>query len=736
MELPLILLTLVVIANFSLGSIVLLRTRKLLYGWFFAATVFSVALWDVGDIMLLAIKNHHLLRLAETIFYIAPLYIPLFILFFSISFASEKRYISKKLVVYLSLIPLIMTLIIALKPTLLISSVSIYSNMLNVPHVNLPNFYLYMLYFSVYFISSYVVLFSKLRSSKGVKKIQLMYTLYGVLIASVPALVTNLTLPTLGIGSAIWLGPIFTLIFISSVTAAIVRYRLFDIRLAIIRSSVYIASVAVLALGFNYVIFGLLKHILNFKISSSDEIIVSVAAALAALIFQNIKSFFNRLTSRLFYQDSYDAQELFDNLNRILISTLDLDRLLKQSSTLIAASLKAEYCAIGVRGEANKLSIVGSEKLIYTNEEINTIRGYLVRVSGTSIITDDLDDSNPLKALLVSKNIGFLVPLGQESRKYERSLGYIIVGTKKSGNPYSIQDYRVLETISKELILAIQNAVRFEQIEHFNITLQEKIDNATKSLRRNNEKLKALDETKDDFISMASHQLRTPLTSIKGYLSMLNEGDAGKLTKVQKDMIGQAFTSSQRMVYLISDMLNVSRLKTGKFAVEVSKFNLADLVHEEVDQLIDTANSKGLSLTYTKPDSFPDYMLDETKTRQVIMNFIDNAIYYTPTGGNIQVKLEDKPSYIELKVIDDGIGVPASEKHHLFNKFFRAHNARKARPDGTGLGLYMAKKIVIAQGGTVVFDTKEDKGSTFGFIFPKSKVKLPDETTPQEAETK
>ena len=116
-------------------------------------------------------------------------------------------------------------------------------------------------------------------------------------------------------------------------------------------------------------------------------------------------------------------------------------------------------------------------------------------------------------------------------------------------------------------------------------------------------------------------------------------------------------------------------------------------------------------------------MLDETKTRQVIMNFVDNAIYYTPAGGHIEVQLAETPTTIEFRVEDNGIGVPKSEQPHLFTKFYRAGNARKARPDGTGLGLFMAKKVIIAQGGSLIFESQEGKGSTFGFIFSKHKLR-------------
>lgn len=180
------------------------------------------------------------------------------------------------------------------------------------------------------------------------------------------------------------------------------------------------------------------------------------------------------------------------------------------------------------------------------------------------------------------------------------------------------------------------------------------------------------------------------------------------------------------MVFLIADLLNLSRLKTGKFVVELKPTNLAEVIQGEVEQLTATAADRNLSLVYNRPDPFPVLLLDETKIRQVIMNFVDNAIYYTPAGGKIEINLRENDDAIEFTVKDNGIGVPDSEQHHLFNKFYRAKNAQKARPDGTGLGLFMAKKVIVAQGGALVFQSVVGKGSTFGFTFSKNKHKVPE----------
>lgn len=301
-----------------------------------------------------------------------------------------------------------------------------------------------------------------------------------------------------------------------------------------------------------------------------------------------------------------------------------------------------------------------------------------------------------------------------------RLSGLMVIGLSEALTEVKLEQLEQLGRVGEAAGIALDNKLLTEKYQH-----------VLKKLQMSNEKLKALDEAKDEFVSMASHQLRTPLTSIKGYISMVVEGDAGEINPTQKQMLGQALFSSQRMVYLISDLLNVSRLKTGKFVIEAKPTSLPEVVGTELNQLYDGANAKNITLSFDKPAKFPMLNLDEMKIRQVIMNFTDNAIYYTPSGGKITVSLKDKKDSVEFSVKDTGIGVPKAERHKLFAKFYRAENARKARPDGTGLGLFMAKKVIVAQGGSILFDSKEGKGSTFGFSFPKKRLEVVAESSPK-----
>lgn len=593
--------------------------------------------------------------------------------------------------------------------------------------VPIPNFAaaLYMVQIVVFPACTLVLLAQRIRKATGVVRLQYMYMLLGVLPILLLAPVTGFIFPIiLKNANFIFLSSIYAFIFVGLVGYSIVRHKLFDVRLIVVRTIAYSLTIVTVAMIYGFVAYDVVARVLfkNQQFSDSQIVVFSIMTVALVLVFPIIQKFFDRITNRLFFRDAYDSQAFLDQFNKVLVSTYDLNKLLVDGSKVIEDNFKATFCVFEIaETRYSAARLMGSPNRNALNSQTSlSIYKYLANSDLTVIAVDDLDVDGKLARIMRDNKVEVLAKLALGSSS--KPIGFISLGTKKSGNLYSSQDTKVIEIIANELVIAVQNALRFEEIQNFNLTLQAKVDEATRKLRRANERLKELDESKDDFISMASHQLRTPLTSIKGYISMVLEGDAGKVTPMEREMLGQAFFSAQRMVYLIADLLNVSRLKTGKFIIEKTKVNLASIVVQELQQLKETAESRQLKLTYDKPANFPDLMLDETKTRQVIMNFVDNAIYYTPAGGHVNVRLTDTPTTVELRVEDDGIGVAKSDQPHLFTKFYRASNARKARPDGTGLGLFMAKKVIIAEEGTLIFESEEGKGSTFGFIFSKAKA--------------
>lgn len=524
------------------------------------------------------------------------------------------------------------------------------------------------------------------------------------------------------------LSPFALLLFLAPIANAIRSYRLFDFRAVLVRSLVYVLVVSVLSVVFIAV--GILVSTVftnsldNLK--PGTLITFFTISILLAVSFAPLKRFFDKATNRLFYRDAYNSQELLNELNKSLVTTIDLEDLLNKGASIIGDTLKSEYCTFAIRGSKDpSLRIVGG---VQNRLEVSAIQHAVLATAHNprkTVILDELEsDKHYLKELMQSANVSIIVKLQSTNRGHSQHPGYMLLGQKRSGGLYSSQDITVLEIIADELVIAIQNSLRFEEIQQFNITLEQKIDAATKELRRTNAKLKALDEAKDEFISMASHQLRTPLTAVKGYLSMVLDGDTGPVKKNQKELTQNAFDGAQRMVYLIADLLNVSRMQTGKFVIENQPSYLPEVVEAEIAQLKEQIANREITVTYNKPERFPTLNLDETKIRQVIMNFLDNALYYTPKGGKVDIALQATDDSVTYTVTDNGVGVPKAIQHHLFSKFYRADNARKMRPDGTGLGLYMAKKVVIAQGGAIIFKSEEGKGSTFGFSFPRRGLEL------------
>jgi len=453
---------------------------------------------------------------------------------------------------------------------------------------------------------------------------------------------------------------------------------------------------------------------------STLSLTYAIIAIISGITFAPVKSFFDKITARVFYKNAYSPEKFIDSFSDKVVKNYQIDELINSSMEVLQQYLQPEHVAFVIRRENGQKFIVRTNaKRVPEEEQLRELSDALQQHNQAIVSVDEIAESLPAEAHLLRRyGVNLLVRLIVSNER----VGYLALGEKKNGEQYGTRDRLVLGVISEELALAVQNALRYQEIEGFNEKLISEIDKATRELRRSNDKLKALDEAKDEFISMASHQLRTPLTSIKGYISMVLEGDAGEINDDQKQMLNQAFLSSQRMVYLIADLLNVSRLRTGKFVIEPVETWLPDVVEGEIKQLYESAKARGLTIHFNKPEHFPTVMLDETKIRQVIMNFADNALYYTPLGGTIPIELKEDKNTIQYIVTDTGIGVPRSMQHKLFTKFYRAENAQRARPDGTGLGLFMAKKVIVASGGAIIFKSKEGKGSTFGFSFPKDKI--------------
>jgi len=243
---------------------------------------------------------------------------------------------------------------------------------------------------------------------------------------------------------------------------------------------------------------------------------------------------------------------------------------------------------------------------------------------------------------------------------------------------------------------------------------KEQLQLMSDKLAQANDKLRKLDNAKSDFISIASHQLKTPLTAVKGYISLALEGAYGVIEPKLHDVLSKVYDSSERTVGLVEDLLNMSRIESGRMEFTFAKWKLEDICQEVIDTLAIKAKEHGLSLEYIRPNAaLPEVMIDGAKIREVVSNLVDNAIKYTPKGL-VRLKLEQLGDNIRVTVSDTGVGVPQSELPYLFAKFSRGKDTSRLNTGGTGLGLYVGKQMIENNGGKIWAESDgEGNGSRF-----------------------
>jgi signal transduction histidine kinase len=723
-----IVISLLSIAMLLAGSLAFIRNPKNEVNKWFLLFCLFLSLWMPANFIDSNTAIKYLSGFALKLDFAAAIFIVWSFLFFVVALNKSVHYITllnSKTIKRSTLIFNIILSVLALSG--LLASSSIKGNYLSISYQQL--FFVYALVIVIYFLVSLSLLFYSLLTTNSFNKSALSLVFTGSVIAALTNILTNLVFPIIITNNHSLLKQLNTIGYLGltimglTLYVSITQRKLVYIQAIAMRSVAYFMSLITFGLIFTFLTFGLINIALkSYNLSNlSTRAIYTVLAMILAGSFPWLKKHYDLATKRIFYQNLYNLPLVIDKLNRILVTNYELLPLIKKVMMLLEETLKPTYVSFILVTDGQLKLIYDIGNRVWNEEAFEQLSKSIFKYNRGTIYADALIEGKPeLYKLLEDANITIISKLSESSSS--SPIGYLVVGPKRNGYTYNSDDSNLIEITSNELVLAVQKALRTEEIEELNKTLQSRIHNATHKLRATNEKLKALDEAKDDFVSMASHQLRTPLTSVKGNISLVLDGDAGKISAIQRQLLEQAFISSQRMVFLIADLLNVSRLKTGKFVIEPVAVNLADVIEDEVNQLIETAKSRHLTLNYSKPEKITALMLDDTKTRQVIMNFIDNAIYYTPSGGNIDVVLSESQSTIECRVVDNGIGVPRTEQKHLFTKFYRAANARRARPDGTGLGLFMAKKVIASEGGAIIFQSEEGKGSTFGFIFPKASL--------------
>lgn len=245
------------------------------------------------------------------------------------------------------------------------------------------------------------------------------------------------------------------------------------------------------------------------------------------------------------------------------------------------------------------------------------------------------------------------------------------------------------------------------------------MESENQHLKEDLQKMERSEKIKSEFMSIATHQLRTPLAKMKWSLQSLRQEVSKTLTPPQREALEVAYDSNEKMIRLVNDLMGMREIEETNLGYDFKSTAIDDLVEKTVLNFLSLAEKKRIALKFiNKNKTLPKIVLDSWKISLALGNFIDNAICYTPEGGKIDVILENFGNDVKISIKDNGIGIPREEEGKIFTRFFRAHNAKEVKQEGTGLGLYIAKNIIKIHGGDVGLESTEKLGTTFYFTIP------------------
>jgi signal transduction histidine kinase len=521
-------------------------------------------------------------------------------------------------------------------------------------------------------------------------------------------LLKNTSFTTLGVSSFVFLeGAVFY---------SITRHRLLDIRLVVARTVAY--SLLTTALFAFYVFSTLIVTTLFLKTPTRIEqlLLFGVLALMVAYSFQPLRKAFEHFTDRIFYKDRYDSDELLSKLTKIMATTLGLSNLTEKLLIKLVPEMKISKAAFVLmnKGKVTHIENAGFDKNV---KFISTDILSLVE-KGKLIFIEEARDKH-IKKIMYNLGITVSVPL----LVGKKELGVLLLGHKLSGEVYTDQDIKFLEILAPETSVAIENAKAYEEIRKFSITLQKEVEKATSDLRHANERLKELDKLKDEFMSIASHELRTPMTAIKSYVWLVLNNKSGEVGSKIRNYLTKVYDSSERMIAMINDMLNVSRIETGRLQLEIVPASIPKVLDQVVGELSAKAAETGVEIKTTKEAVIPLVLVDRDKLAEIFTNLIGNALKFTSKGGAVTVTSQKSGGMVETSVTDTGIGISKENIEKLFKKYGKLNEsyATVSPSTGTGLGLYITKQYLEKMHGTVSVKSTLGKGTTFTFSLPIAK---------------
>jgi len=594
-----------------------------------------------------------------------------------------------------------------------------------------PGWYLFAAYFIFYFLSAHLILFRKYIVAYGIERIQLKFVVFSVFIAGeIFGVFFNLILPSPFLNNFryIWLGPLFTAIIIVSITYAIIRHHLLNVK-------VIAAELLTAALAFVVIIELFLSKNRNEFLFRS--VIVLLVFFFGYLLIRSVINEVKRreelqvLTDRLRQSNLLLAERnkfltALQELTELITRTLDFKKAMQEIADGIASKLgyiggfivilsedeeRLELAALSqapLTKKALKLLPVKPEKYVTDFKKSKTL-GTMAVKTGKIQIGEQLEKfiSPPVgktTAQAIQKLIGIKLIIAVPIYAENKVIGSIEFLLDKPEKELKQTEIQMMKVLADQAGIVTRN-LRYLQ----------KIQDVNDKLAKANVELQKLDRAKSEFISIASHQLRTPLTIVKGYLSMIFEGMYGQVNSQVETTLKKVSESADRLISLVNDLLDISRIESGKIVFNIKPMSLANLAASVVEEFRLKAKEKDLKIIYKKPTGLPLIQGDEAKLRQVMMNLLDNSIKYT-SQGKITVNVEKVEDWVEFSVKDSGMGIEKKDMALLFQKFSRGTGMSLVHTEGSGIGLFVGRKIIQAHQGRIWAESR-GKGQGSRFVF-------------------